>query len=563
MITPDLLSHITGQHLAIVGRTGSGKTYTAKGLVEQLLTAQRRVCIVDPTGAWWGVRSSADGKHAGFPVAVFGGEHADVPIVAGSGAALAELIATRNMPAVIDLSEFLIGDRHHFMEDFAGTLYRANRTPLHIIIDEADEFAPQNPLPETKRMLHQVDRIVRRGRIRGFRVMLITQRPAVLHKNVLTQANTLIAMRLTAPQDRKAIEDWIKGQADLQQGKDVLNSLARLQRGEGWVWAPEQDVLKREQFPRIRTFDSSRTPEDGEQIEAPTKLADVDLDAIRGSLAEAEKDAKENDPKALRTRVAELERQLARAGGSSPAELAAEYARGRGDGFVDGRRDGYLAALERVLADLKLSGELWRQEMVCGEILAEKRDAPAPVKHFAQFAELRKSASSAGAPAPPIEGVSRSQQKILESLAMLEGVGIMQPSRTQLALWAEVSSTSGGYFNNLGALRTAGLIDYPSGGTVALTDEGRARAPTPRAMSVDEMQASLCAKVGNSKAAIVRALIDIYPRHISRDALARKIGVSATSGGYFNNLGALRTLGVIDYPSPGNVVALPVLFLER
>lgn len=34
------------------------------------------------------------------------------------------------------------------------------------------------------------------------------------------------------------------------------------------------------------------------------------------------------------------------------------------------------------------------------------------------------------------------------------------------------------------------------------------------------------------------------------------------SGGYFNNLGALRTLGVIDYPTPGRVVATSVLFLE-
>lgn len=31
------------QHVAIVGKTGAGKTYAAKGLVEQLLDAQRRV----------------------------------------------------------------------------------------------------------------------------------------------------------------------------------------------------------------------------------------------------------------------------------------------------------------------------------------------------------------------------------------------------------------------------------------------------------------------------------------------------------------------------------------
>ena len=33
-------------------------------------------------------------------------------------------------------------------------------------------------------------------------------------------------------------------------------------------------------------------------------------------------------------------------------------------------------------------------------------------------------------------------------------------------------------------------------------------------------------------------------------------------GTYGNILGRLRSLGLIDYPSPGEVVALPVLFLE-
>lgn len=42
------------QHAAIVGKTGSGKTFAAKGMVERLLDAGRRVCIVDPTGVWWG-----------------------------------------------------------------------------------------------------------------------------------------------------------------------------------------------------------------------------------------------------------------------------------------------------------------------------------------------------------------------------------------------------------------------------------------------------------------------------------------------------------------------------
>jgi DNA helicase HerA-like ATPase len=66
--------------IAIVGTAGSGKTYAAKGFVERLLESGARVAIVDPVGVWWGLRASADGSAPGYPVVVFGGRHADVPI---------------------------------------------------------------------------------------------------------------------------------------------------------------------------------------------------------------------------------------------------------------------------------------------------------------------------------------------------------------------------------------------------------------------------------------------------------------------------------------------------
>ena len=43
------------ERVAIVGTSGSGKTYAAKGWIEQLLDAGARVCVVDPLGVWWGL----------------------------------------------------------------------------------------------------------------------------------------------------------------------------------------------------------------------------------------------------------------------------------------------------------------------------------------------------------------------------------------------------------------------------------------------------------------------------------------------------------------------------
>src|SRR5271170_3886939 len=129
--------------IAIVGTAGSGKTYAAKGLLE----SGARVAIVDPLGVWWGLRASADGAAPGYPVVVFGGRHADVPITAEMAAALGRLIAGQALACVVDLSELgSSAARRRFMAAFAEALYEANEEPLHLVPDEADLWAPQRPI---------------------------------------------------------------------------------------------------------------------------------------------------------------------------------------------------------------------------------------------------------------------------------------------------------------------------------------------------------------------------------------------------------------------------------
>lgn len=64
------------QHIAILGKTGSGKTFAAKGVVEGLVDSGRQIAVLDPTSAWWGLRLSKDGKSKGFDVVFIGGDHA-------------------------------------------------------------------------------------------------------------------------------------------------------------------------------------------------------------------------------------------------------------------------------------------------------------------------------------------------------------------------------------------------------------------------------------------------------------------------------------------------------
>lgn len=49
---------------------------------------------------------------------------------------------------------------------------------------------------------------------------------------------------------------------------------------------------------------------------------------------------------------------------------------------------------------------------------------------------------------------------------------------------------------------------------------------------------------------------------MTREDLAAAAGYEPSGGAFQNPLGALRSLGLVEYPSCGQVVAQPVLFVE-
>lgn len=84
--------------MAILGKKGRGKTHTAAVFAEGLISAGIQTTVLDPTGAWYGLRSSSDGAAPGLPVVIFGGEHADVPVAADLGEQIATILVERRFP---------------------------------------------------------------------------------------------------------------------------------------------------------------------------------------------------------------------------------------------------------------------------------------------------------------------------------------------------------------------------------------------------------------------------------------------------------------------------------
>jgi hypothetical protein len=195
-----------------------------------------------------------------------------------------------------------------FMTAFAEALFFNNRAPLTLFVDEADQLAPQRVAADQARLLHNMEMLIRQGRQRGIFMWMLTQRPAVINKNLLSQAETLIAMKMTGPQDRKAIRDWMDAH-DPDKAREVDNDLAKLEVGQAWAWFPGADFLERVQFPLFETYDSGRTPQHGERI------GDVELQPIDvGELAAALKPVvEESEVEQLRSEVHRLRTRAARA----------------------------------------------------------------------------------------------------------------------------------------------------------------------------------------------------------------------------------------------------------
>jgi uncharacterized protein len=297
---------IVTKTVAVLAQKRVGKSYTTDVLVEELLKAGQVPVVIDYTGAHWGLKS-------GYPIVIFGGKHADLPLHEGSGELLAQAIVERRFPAIIDLTGLKKGAALRFLAPFLETIYRLNEEPLHIVFDEADAYCPQKPMGEEARTLGAVDDIVRRGGIKGLGCTLVTQRPAVLNKNVLTQCEVLVALRLMHPIDINVIEDWVAVHADPAQLKLMKASLPTLPVGTGWFWSPGLEIFAKVEVRKRRTFDSGKTPKVGEKAEQPNKLAAVDVKMLGDQLAELAEEAKAKDPTVLQRRVRQLEGELAAA----------------------------------------------------------------------------------------------------------------------------------------------------------------------------------------------------------------------------------------------------------
>ena len=542
-------------HSLIVGASGAGKTVTAKGEVERLLADERHVCIVDPTGVWHGLRAAADGEGEGFAIPIFGGQHGDVPIAPEQGEAVGSILAG-GVSAILDLSAMDSREQQGFVADLIGALRRKPRGNFHLIVDEADEFAPQtSPSTEGEAAKRQMEWIAKRGRVQGFVLMAITQRPADIAKSVISQMQTVVAHQLLAPSDQGAVKAYLRDNADKATLLTVMESLAGLGRGERWIYSPRAKVLERGVSPMPATFDSSRTPEPGEQAVEPKMLAEIDLGAIREALAPPKV-----EPEASGTAALNMSANMQKLCDWSTEDLIDELERRDPEWLKDHDefkaaikdRDEFMAKAEylddRVRAAIRALGVKPIEE-VAGQIEdrrwaeglkvvkgagSEVEDKPSP--HSRSKGSLRPANSQErrpatlqsdsvvreGAPhdtpAPALPGAATK---------MLDMLDRMNPARVS---WASLAGICG-YKPRGGNFNAARKAMRESGRLIEEGDSLRSGAPARDGMTREEAR-SLWKEVLSNPAPEMIDSLDV--RSMTRQALGDFMG-KAARGGHFNN----------------------------
>lgn len=283
----------------ITGKSGSGKSNSASVIIEELLTEGFPTLIIDVDGEYYGLKQEYEILHLGAD------EECDMRVGVEHAEKIAELALEKNIPIILDVSAYLHEEEQkEVIREVCRHLFSRQKKlkkPFLVLIEEVHEYIPEGGgLDDTGQMLVK---IAKRGRKHGLGLCGISQRPANVKKDFITQCDWLVWHRLTWQNDTSVVRSVL--------GSDYADQIQDLGDGEAFLMTDWNDTVSRVQFRRKETFDAGATPglgdferpdlksvsgdilEDLEEISERQREQESEVERLRGELAEKEEEMDE------------------------------------------------------------------------------------------------------------------------------------------------------------------------------------------------------------------------------------------------------------------------------
>ena len=232
---------VTGR-TCLIAQSGAGKSWAVAVLCERLCKSGIGFVIIDTEGEYFSLKEK-------FQLFWLGSDaNCDANIENVNLKELMRKAIQNNIPVIFDVSEI---DAQKKVSELADALYEIEselRQPYLMIIEEADKFIPQS-----RDSIKKIEEISRRGRKRGLGMLVVTQRPSLVNKNVLSQCNGQIIGKLSIENDLRAVDLFFGSRKELEE-------LATLQPGEFFIMGSLAKTKTKIKFGQRETKHKGLTP---------------------------------------------------------------------------------------------------------------------------------------------------------------------------------------------------------------------------------------------------------------------------------------------------------------
>jgi hypothetical protein len=567
--------------MLIQANSGGGKSWLLRRLLEQAF-GKVQCIVIDPAGEFPSLR-----EKYGF---VLVGEKGETPADIRSAHLVAQRLLELKASTVCDLYQIKpIEDRHVWVRNFLKTMMNAPKKlwhPVLVVVDEAHKFCPEKGEGESVAKTQMLE-LASDGRKYGFCAIFATQRLAKMDKSAAAELlNVVIGptfIDLDLERAHKALGILRSDYAAFDEQMKTIHP--------GNFWGLGRAISTHRVLIGVGPVNTTH-PEAGTAASYVPPPPPDKIKAMLPKLSDLPKEAEEKQRtvETMQKEIRELKVQLRQTQQAKPVTVPTisqqdrisiqRIERERLTVEWDKAIRKYQSDINNKLSIVKLSNqknpfgllelplpEPPKMVVKTPENYSKNIPVPLPVTVHVPAEIRRKQQSNEEqvrgftSASDGIEKLAQPQQRILNAIAWFESIGITQPQQTAVAFLAGYTATGGGYCNPRGWLKTNGMVEY-LGDKICFTEAGRSRAQHPDTpLTTGELHDHIRKILPSPERRILDPLLGAYPSAMSNEDVATKAGYEVSGGGYLNPRGRLKSLGLIEYISGGQIRAKDFLFL--